>query len=220
MIEAKEARTAIHRALRENFRGRLISETRENKETGEQRIEVFWKGPGGKNVERKSKNDCQSSLLPAVKITDEGVARAKRSQGLATDHPPYIHFTLQKTNREAHDALSSLCRALHLQPRDIGTAGTKDKRAVTVQRVSIKRGTKTIEEVYRASRGGGGGRGGRGGRGRGGYGGAQGERGVVLGDFCYADHGFELGMLKGNKFVITLRYAFPLSCTTDGAKGT
>lgn len=91
---------------------------------------------------------------------------------------------------------------------------------MTVQRVSIKRGTKTIEEVYRASRGGGGGRGGRGGRGRGGYGGAQGERGVVLGDFCYADHGFELGMLKGNKFVITLRYAFPLSCTTDGAKGT
>ena len=81
---------------------------------------------------------------------------------------------------------------------------------MTTQRVSIKRGTKTIEEVWRASRNSsGGGRGGRGGRGRGGGrgGGAAGaERGVVIGDLSYEDYGFELGMLKGNKFVITLRF--------------
>lgn len=133
---------------------------------------------------------------------------AKKPKGLESDHPPYIHFTLQKTNREMHDSLSSLSRALRLLPRDLGTAGTKDKRAVTVQRVSIKRGIRTIEEIYKASKtvsGGNRGRGGRGG-GRGGGNMARGERGVVLGDFTYEDYGLELGMLTGNKFVITLRF--------------
>lgn len=112
------------------------------------------------------------------------------------------------------DAISSLCRSLYLQSRDMATAGTKDKRAITVQRVSMKRGNKTIEDVWKVIRGGGGGggrgRGGRGGRGRGGFGGGGGggnlDRGVQIGDLEYKDFMLELGMLKGNKFVITLRF--------------
>lgn len=64
-----------------------------------------------------------------------------------------------------------------------------------------------IEDVWRASRGGGGGgRGGRG-RGRGGFGGGWNgpDRGVRIGDVEYASEMLELGMLKGNKFVVTLR---------------
>lgn len=108
-----------------------------------------------------------------------------------------------------HDALSGLCRTLYLTARDLGTAGTKDKRAVTVQRVSMPRGRKTIDDVWRAVRsgGGGGGRGGRGGRGRGGGGwNSNGpDRGVRIGDVEYGDEMLTLGMLKGNRFVITLR---------------
>lgn len=104
-----------------------------------------------------------------------------------------------------HDALAGLCRSLGLQNRDIGTAGTKDKRAITVQRVSIKRGKRTLEDVWRAANPGG--RGGRGrGRGRGGFSGGAGDRGVRIGDLAYSTEFLELGKLKGNKFVVTLRY--------------
>lgn len=132
-------------------------------------------------------------------------------QAIREQHPPFIHFTLQKTNKEMHDALGGLLRFLNLGPQDLGTAGTKDKRAVTVQRVSMRRGNRTIEEVWRAAKSGdgGGARGGRGGRGRGrgGYGGGWSgpDRGVRIGDVEYGTEMFELGMLKGNKFVVTLR---------------
>lgn len=105
-----------------------------------------------------------------------------------------------------HDALSGLCRTLNIQNRDIGTSGTKDKRAVTIQRVSVKRNGRTIDEVWRAANPSmGGGRGGRGrGRGRGGWSGGT-DRGVTIGDLAYSATYLELGKLKGNKFVITLR---------------
>ena len=67
----------------------------------------------------------------------------------------------------------------------------------------MKRGNQTIEDVWRASRGGGGGRGR--GRGRGGFNAGGSERGVRIGDVEYKDYGLDLGMLKGNKFVVTLR---------------
>lgn len=124
--------------------------------------------------------------------------------------PDFIHFTLQKTNKESHDALNSLARTLHVTSRDMGTAGTKDKRAITVQRVSIKRGTKTLTQVYNTAKGdsGRGGRGGGRGGARGGYSNGGGvDRGLRIGDLSYESYGLDLGMLKGNKFIITLRYA-------------
>lgn len=110
------------------------------------------------------------------------------------------------------DALGGLCRALHIQNRDLGTAGTKDKRGITVQRVSMKRGHRTLGQVFNAARGAPPTRGGRGG-GRGGYNGNTGERGVKIGDLEYKDFAFDLGMLKGNKFIITLRYVSHCPCS-------
>lgn len=115
------------------------------------------------------------------------------------NYPPYIHFTLQKTNRDTQDALGYLSRTLHVNIKDLSVAGTKDKRGVTVQRVSLRRGNKTVEDVWKSAN--------------------QsnrrsieeiisqrGERGVRIADFNYRKAGLELGMLKGNVFVITLRY--------------
>lgn len=120
----------------------------------------------------------------------------------ATQHPPYIHFTLLKSNRETHDALSHLVRVLHLQNRDLGSCGTKDKRAVTVQRISVKRGGKTLEDVWRAGNG----VSGKKGKGAG----KVWDNGVKLGDFEYAKQGLELGQLQGNRFVVTLRFVIYL----------
>ena len=83
--------------------------------------------------------------------------------------------------------------------KDLSVAGTKDKRGVTVQRVSLRRGNKTVEDVWRLANG---------------LNGRRsveevttkrGERGIRIADFNYRRASLELGMLKGNAFVITLR---------------
>lgn len=140
------------------------------------------------------------------------------------DQPPYIHFTLSKCNRETHEALGALADVLGVSVKELNVAGTKDKRAVSAQRVSIRRGWRTCEDLWKAvdrasynggnrgrGRGGRGDRGrGRGGRGRGG--GSSGEAlGFRVGDYEYQDEPLKLGLLAGNRFVITLRCVFFLA---------
>ncbi|SCV68367.1 BQ2448_488 [Microbotryum intermedium] len=213
IIESKEARTALHKGLREAFDSRFGSEMKEL-EGGEQVIQVAWmRGAGGGGGGRGG-DGARGDRRDRNAQTTEGDLKAKL--------PPYIHFTLQKANKEMHDALSGLCRTLNLQSRDIGAAGTKDKRAVTVQRLSMKRGHRTIEDVWNAANGSGRGRGGNRGRGRGrgggGFGGSQAwgnmDRGVRIADVAYGEKMFTLGMLKGNRFVITLREVIADSPTT------
>lgn len=115
-------------------------------------------------------------------------------------YPPYIHFTLQKTNRDTQDALGHLSRVLHVSVKDLSVAGTKDKRGVTVQRVSLKRNNKTVEDVWRLVNC-------QGGRRTPEEAVSQrGERGIRIADLNYRKASLELGMLKGNAFIITLRY--------------
>lgn len=116
------------------------------------------------------------------------------------NYPPYIHFTLQKTNRDNQDALGHLSRTLHCSIKDLSVAGTKDKRGVTVQRVALRRGNRLVEDVWKLANG------------------VpsrrtaeeavsqRGDRGVRIADLKYGRAGLDLGMLKGNAFVITLRY--------------
>ena len=111
---------------------------------------------------------------------------------------------MQKTNRDTQDAILHLSRVLHVNVKDLSVAGTKDKRGITVQRVSLRRGNKTVEDVWNMSNG---------------INTAQrrtredalarrGDRGIRIADFNYRKASLELGMLKGNAFVITLRYIF------------
>ena len=96
-----------------------------------------------------------------------------------------------------------MSRLLHVSIKDLSVAGTKDKRGVTVQRVSLNRHNKTVEDVWKAFNG---------------LGPRRsidevmlqrGERGIRAADFNYRKSSLELGMLKGNAFVITLRQVFP-----------
>lgn len=116
-------------------------------------------------------------------------------------YPPYIHFTLQKTNRDTQDALQHLSRALRCNAKELSVAGTKDKRGVTVQRVSLKRGNKTVEQVWKLINGVGPRRTAEDAVTQ------RGDRGIRASDFKYSKGSLELGMLKGNAFVITLRYS-------------
>lgn len=104
----------------------------------------------------------------------------------------FLHFSLYKENRETMDAVGQLARVLNLKNKDFGTAGTKDRRAVTVQRVSIK-GRNPASLVF-----------------------INNNRvpGVKIGDFKYEEQPLRLGSHGGNEFVIVLK-----NCEFDGTEG-
>ncbi|KAH8830450.1 pseudouridine synthase [Flagelloscypha sp. PMI_526] len=174
-IAEKEVRTEFHNVIRELFRGKLETETdastTSNTDEGS-RIAIRWMTRGGRS--------------------NRGAARGPTPA-------QYIHFSMQKTNRDTQDALSHLSRMLHTDLKDLSVGGTKDKRGVTVQRVSLRRKNKTLEDVWRAVNG----LNGR--RSKTDAMTQRGERGVRIADISYDKNSLELGMLRGNAFVITLR---------------
>ncbi|KAJ7781116.1 pseudouridine synthase [Mycena metata] len=182
-IQSKDIRTSLHVAVRELFGGKLESEA-DASHTGPApeegtRIAIKWgsRGRGGRG--------------------GGGGGGTRTPRGT---YPPYIHFTLQKTNRDTQDALGHLSRILHVSIKDLSVAGTKDKRGITVQRVALKRNNKTIEDIWKLANA----QVGRQSHNNGAVN-QRGDRGVRIGDFNYRKASLELGMLKGNAFIITLR---------------
>ncbi|VUC34227.1 unnamed protein product [Clonostachys rosea] len=100
----------------------------------------------------------------------------------------YLHFTLYKENRDTLDAVNQISRMLRVKPQAIGYAGTKDRRASTAQRCSVR------HMRQRALAG------------------INGKlRGVETGDYEYKQRPIHLGELKGNEFAITIK-----NCTMAG----
>lgn len=133
-----------------------------------------------------------------------------------------MQFTLHKSNRETQDCIGQLASRLGVTPKDLATAGTKDKRGVTTQLVTLRRGKRTVEEVWDTVNGLHHGRSRDAFRGRRGRGNAhrqgggflgrdgmtpkeRGDRGIRIGDLEYVDKPLDLGMLEGNRFCIVLR---------------
>lgn len=130
------------------------------------------------------------SAAPPIKRHPEGYSRAREQR----PHQPkgklgwqelggeYLHFSLYKVNKNTLEVTSFLSRRLHIKPKDFGIAGTKDRRAATVQRISVKR--QHADRMAALNRD---------------------LRNAKIGDFKYEKHGLELGDLQGNEFIITLR---------------
>ena len=94
----------------------------------------------------------------------------------------YLHFSLYKENKDTMESVSYLAKQLRMNPRSFQFAGTKDRRAVTVQRVSVER--VLVHAMISAGRL---------------------LRNAYIGNFEYRPHPLQLGELTGNEFVITLR---------------
>lgn len=97
-----------------------------------------------------------------------------------SDQPHYLEFVLCKENKDTGDAIGVLSRILHVKPRQFGFAGTKDRRGVTSQLVTVhKVRAKRLAKLT--------------------------LHGMKLGNFRYVDRSLGLGDLKGNLFTLTLR---------------
>ncbi|KAF3926127.1 hypothetical protein ABW21_db0200143 [Orbilia brochopaga] len=160
-IDDKDARSLLHRAVRRVFSDKIQSST-----TSEYNIELWATRIRGPKSERDDSRRDQRQPIEAWDALGGS----------------YLHFNLYKENKDTMECLNLLGRWLKVPTPSFSFAGTKDRRAVTVQRVSIRR-TKTERLATLNPK----------------------LKGFKIGDFEYENYPLELGDLKGNEFKITLR---------------
>lgn len=95
----------------------------------------------------------------------------------------HLHFSLYKENKDTMEVISYISAQLRIKPKEFAFAGTKDRRAVTVQRVSVFR--VRAEQLVKLN--------------------SSLRNNSKVGDFKYEKNRLELGDLMGNEFLITLR---------------
>jgi tRNA pseudouridine13 synthase len=142
------------------------------------------------------KLDSQATPSGSIRVT-HAKGTARRGERRHWPEGQYLHFTLKKNNRDTMSTASLLAKWLRCHHRVLGYAGTKDRRAVTTQRMSAHK--LKAERIVALN--------------------ALGTpMGVFLGDFAYSEKGIKLGDLKGNQFTITLR-ELPAALTADEVAG-
>ncbi|CAG8547070.1 4227_t:CDS:10 [Cetraspora pellucida] len=151
----KDKRTIIHQFFKKHFGDKLNTETKE----GAIRISMHTS---------KTRNDRRNKK----REFDQWEALGG----------PFCRFVLYKENRDTMEAINLLCKRMKVHSRVFSYAGTKDRRAITVQKVtaSMIKAERLLGLNARL-------------------------HDMKLGNFEYVKEGLKLGDLRGNHFVITLR---------------
>ncbi|PVH96699.1 tRNA pseudouridine synthase D [Periconia macrospinosa] len=179
-ITDKDIRTQAHRSLRNMFPNLL-----ESGMEADQSIRIKAAPP----KDRKGKKNNRDRGARDGRDPDPGRRRGQ----LAWDElgGEFLHFTLYKENKDTMEVVGFLGSKLGGGSKPFGFAGTKDRRACTVQRVCIKR--QTAERMSHFNKL---------------------LYNAAIGNFTYRNHDIRLGDLKGNEFHITLR-----DCHFNGEEG-
>eukprot|EP00796_Vickermania_ingenoplastis_P006727 gene6727-4822_t len=82
-------------------------------------------------------SSTENGLLTIAKATAAG-RREQRQRSTPLRQRAFLHFTVYKENMDSSQAFRLMAKHLHLSTRQIEFCGTKDKRAVTLQRVAIR----------------------------------------------------------------------------------
>ncbi|XP_057871903.2 multisubstrate pseudouridine synthase 7 [Cryptomeria japonica] len=195
----KAHRTALHNFFKTNLNF-LVTDTIEGTDSNSKCVRVRYypnkKGAHGRDRDCRRQGDKKRKNWGSKE--DRNPKRGKYDGGLSgdldqafdsrgadewpEDRGKFLRFHLCKENKDTQEALMVIGKMLGVQTRSFGFAGTKDKRAVTTQRVTIFK-----QEASRIA--------------------ALNKRlyGIKVGDFCYVKDGLVLGQLSGNRFTITLR---------------
>lgn len=168
----KSHRTAVHVFFRENFKF-LVTDTVDGPDASIKCIRVRLNSGGSNNNGKNSRKRKERDTKPFD---------SRGSENWPENAGKFLRFHLYKENKDTQEALGVLGHMLGVKSKSFGFAGTKDKRAVTTQRVTVykKQASKLAslnEKLF----------------------------GIKVGDFCYVNEGLCLGQLFGNRFTITLR---------------
>nr|CAB3461024.1 unnamed protein product [Digitaria exilis] len=178
----KAHRSEVHNFFKKNFKF-LVTDTVEHTDGVQRCIRVRLgsgaggaRGGGGRGRGRKRKNMGGSDWR------DDRPFDSRGSSNWSDHVGKFLRFHLYKENKDTQEALGVIGKMLGLQPRSFGFAGTKDKRAVTSQQVTVfkVRANKLAALNNRLF-------------------------GIKVGNYCYVKEGLVLGQLMGNRFTITLR---------------
>ena len=168
IISDKSKRTQAHVAVRKIFKSKLETLTMQDK-------------PGTISIRAAPKGNESNGRRTDGAENDNG---AKQKGKIAWDDlgGEHLHFTLYKENKDTMEVLFFMASNLKTKVSNFQFAGTKDRRGVTVQKVSICRVKK--EQIIGMTKF---------------------ARGWRVGGFEYKKYGLELGELNGNEFLLTLR---------------
>ncbi|KAG2171676.1 hypothetical protein INT43_008056 [Umbelopsis isabellina] len=150
----KQKRTDTHLFFKTYFKNKLVTTTVDGK------IVVRWWRPSDKHDKRALKDEFEA---------------------LGGD---YLQFSMYKENIDTMEAVNILCKFCRMGPKSVGYAGTKDKRAITVQNVTAYHAR--AENLARAQE-------------------ALNRKGIYVANFKYVKNALSLGDLSGNRFGIVLR---------------
>ncbi|KAI9166762.1 tRNA pseudouridine synthase D [Paramyrothecium foliicola] len=141
-------------------------------------------------------NTNDSGAIVASILPKRGSKRARGGRGRLDDKPAgeYLHFTLYKDNRDTMDAVNQIARLVRVKPQNINYAGTKDRRASTVQRCSLRYGRHRSLAAINGK-----------------------LWGISTGDYEYKDESLHLGQLLGNEFTIAIKNCRFLDGSDDGS---
>ncbi|XP_037472825.1 pseudouridylate synthase 7 homolog [Triticum dicoccoides] len=188
----KGHRSEVHNFFKKNFKF-LVTDTVEHSDGVQKYIRVRvgseagggrgrggggrgggGRGGGGRGRKRKNMNGSDWG--------DDRPFDSRGSSSWPANAGKFLRFHLCKENKDTQDALGVIGKMLGLQSRSFGFSGTKDKRAVTTQQVTVfKVPANKIAALNKRL------------------------YGIKVGNFCYVKEGLGLGQLMGNRFTITLR---------------
>jgi len=152
--KSKDERRKIHEAIKDGFGKEVYSNTVDR---GDKKFITIFK-------------------------TRKGVMQDRRSRWPADRGGVYVHFVLHKENMDTQETVNYLAGKLGVKPNFITYGGTKDRRAITSQMMSVFK----IDPAKLAKL-------------------SKELKGVTLGNYSYKPTCLKLGDVKGNRFRISLR---------------
>ncbi|CAN6462848.1 unnamed protein product [Victoria cruziana] len=173
-------RTAVHNFFKRNFNF-LITDTIEGPDPLSKCVRVRFHASkqhgSAQNAKKRKMSNNDSNEGESFQPFD-----SRGAKNWPDNIGKFLSFHLYKENKSTQEALSVIGKMLGVQQRSFGFAGTKDKRAITIQKVTLfKHRAKRLASLN--------------------------DRliGIKVGNFRYVEEPLVLGQLSGNRFVITLR---------------
>ncbi|KAK8117503.1 pseudouridine synthase-like protein [Apiospora kogelbergensis] len=168
VIEDRQMRTKVHGEIRQAFSGKIDTST------------------------DQSGNIVATAAGTNKRWNNRGNGRGDTQAPNPRKLGKFLHFTLYKENRDTMEAIGNIARILREQPKMFSTAGTKDRRAVTSQRVSV-RSRDPSKMLFINDR----------------------IRDIKIGDFKFEERDLYLGCLKGNEFTIVMKDCIFRDCENE-----